>query len=295
MSELKVTATIPVGKVADWVRVTPTSVWVGSKGPFAVNEIDPNTNRIVTTVALPGNPCSGIAADAESLWVPLCAPTPKLAKIDLKTRALTVFDIGPGAKEGEIAVGAGSVWMITDAQGSLSRIDPVSGSVMDVVHLPPGSSNAVFSDGRIWVTRADGADLTVVDASTDKVLDQVPVGLHPRFVTAGAGAIWTVDQGDGALSRIDTAGRHAVGALPIQTPGAGGDVAYGDGRVWTTLRNTPLTAVDAARSVILCQWKGAGGDAVAVGHGAVWLTDLSAGTVLRIALTDFPKACSAAP
>jgi virginiamycin B lyase len=294
MSELKVTATISVGKVADWIRVTPTSVWVGSKGPFAVNEIDPLTNRVVTTVALPGDPCSGIAADAETLWVPLCATAPKLAKIDLKTRKLTIFDVGPKAGEGEIAVGGGGVWMITDAQGSLSRINPADGSVVAVVHVPAGSANAVYSDGRVWVTKADGAELTVVDAKTNKVLKHVPIGQHPRFVAAGAGAIWTVDQGDGAISRIDMAGSHRVGSVPIQTPGAGGDITYGDGRIWTTMRKTPLTAVDAASSAILCQWQGAGGDAVGVGHGSVWLTDLSAGTVLRFALSDFPKECRAA-
>jgi virginiamycin B lyase len=273
------------------------SVWVGSKSPFAVNEIDPKTNSVINTVALPADPCGGIAADAESLWVPLCAAAPaapKLAKVDLKTRKLTLLDVGPGAREGEIAVGAGSVWIITDAQGSLSRINAASGEVMAVVHVPAGSSNAVFSDGRVWVTRADGAELTVVDAKTNKILSHVAIGQHPRFLAAGAGAIWAVDQGDGALSRIAIAGSHPVSSVPIETPGLGGDIAYGDGRIWTTLGKTPLTAVDAARSVVLCQWKGAGGDAVGVGHGAVWLTDHSAGTVLRIALSDFPKECRAA-
>jgi hypothetical protein len=103
-----------------------------------------------------------------------------------------------------------------------------------------------------------------------------------------------LNQGDGSLSRIDVAGRRPVDTVQLQTPGPGGDIAYADGRVWTTMMKTPLTAVDAARSVILCQWKGAGGDAVGVGHGAVWLTDLSAGTVLRIALSDLPKECRAA-
>ena len=295
MSDLKVTATIQIGKTSDWVRVTPTSVWVGSKGPFAVNEIDPQTNRVVATVALPGDPCAGIAADAEDLWVPLCGATPKLAKVDLKQRTLSaVFDVGPAAKEQGIAVGAGSVWMITDAQGSLSRIDPVSGAVVGVAHLPPGSYNPVFSDGRVWVTRADGAELTVVDAKTLTVVDHVAIGPHPRFVTAGAGAVWTLNQADGSLSRIDMAGRRPVDTLQLQTPGPGGDIAYGDGRVWTTMRKTPLTAIDADRSVVLCQWQGAGGDAVGVGHGAIWLTDLTAGTVLRIALSDIPKACRAA-
>jgi virginiamycin B lyase len=294
MSDLKVTATIQIAKRTDWIRITPTSVWVGSKGPFAVNEIDPKTNKVVS-VPLPGDPCAGLASDADSLWVPLCGTSPKLAKVDLKTRTLSaVFDVGPGAKEGGIAVGAGSVWMMVDTQGSLARIDPATGSVVGTVQLPPGSYNPVFSEGRVWVSRADGAELTVVDAKTAKVVDHVAIGQHPRFLTAGAGAVWTFNQGDGSLSRIDVAGRRPVDTVQLQTPGPGGDIAYADGRVWTTMMKTPLTAVDAARSVILCQWKGAGGDAVGVGHGAVWLTDLSAGTVLRIALSDLPKECRAA-
>ena len=79
MSELKVAATIPIAKHSDWVKITPTAVWVASKGPFAVNEIDPATNQ-VTSVPLPGDPCAGLGLDADSLWVPLCGASPKLAK-----------------------------------------------------------------------------------------------------------------------------------------------------------------------------------------------------------------------
>jgi virginiamycin B lyase len=294
MSELKVTATIPIAKAADWVRITPTSVWIGSKGPFAVNEIDPKTNH-VTTVAMPGDPCAGLAADADNLWVPMCGAAPKLAKVDLKKKTVTaIYDIGPGAAEGGIAVGAGAVWLITDKQGTLARIDPATGAVVGKVQLPAGSYNPVFSEGRVWVSRADGAELTVVDAKTLAIVDHVSIGPHPRFLTAGAGAVWTLNQGDGSLSRIDVAGKRPVDTLQLRTPGAGGDIAYADGRVWTTMMKTPLTAIDAGRSVILCQWKGAGGDAIGVGHGSIWLTDLRAGTVMRIALSDVPKACSPA-
>ena len=294
MSELKISATIPIAKAADWVRITKTGVWVASKGPFAVNEIDPLTNH-VTRVSLPGDPCAGLASDETSLWAPLCGASPKLAKIDLKTRTLSaVFDVGPAAKEGGIAVGAGGVWMMIDARGSLARIDPRTGAVAAVIQVPPGSYNPVFSDGRVWVTRADGAELTIVDAKKVKVVGHASTGPHPRFLTAGGGAVWTLNQGDGSLSRIDQAGRRPVETVPLETPGGGGDITYADGLVWTTMLKTPLTAVDAARSVILCQWKGAGGDAIGVGHGAIWLTDLSAGTVLRINLSDIPKACQVA-
>lgn len=293
MSELKIAATIQIGKIADWVAVTSNGVWVGSKEPNSVKQVDPNTNQ-VTTVEVPGEPCAGLAADSESLWVPLCGPVPKLAKVDLKTRVLAhVFDVGPVAPEGGIAIGAGSIWLITDKHGSLARIDPSSGSILQTVHVAPGSFNPVFSEGRIWVTRAEGSEVTSVDATTGKVLEHIATGTgrHPRFVTAGGGAVWTVNQGDGTLSRIDVAGQRSVLTLQLHTPGVGGDITYAEGRIWTTLIKTPISVVDAARSVILCQWKGPGGDAIGVGYGTIWLTSYTGGTVSRIALSDLPEDC----
>jgi len=294
MSELKVTATIPIARQADWVKITSKGVWIGSKGPYAVSEIDPQNNR-VTRVELPGDPCAGLAADAKNLWVPLCGKTPKLARVDLEKRKLTgVFDVGPGAAEGGIAVGAASVWMIVDKKGSMARIDPANGSIVDIVHLKPGSYNPLFSEGRIWVTRASGAEVTIVDATTGATSGQVRVGRHPRFLTAGAGGVWTLNQAEGSLSRIDVGGRQPVTTLPLHLPGSGGDITYADGEVWITMMKTPLTVVDASRTRILCQWKGEGGDAVGVGHGSIWLTNLNGGTVTRIALSDVPKICRAA-
>jgi virginiamycin B lyase len=290
ISELKVAATIPIGAVADWVAVTSEGVWVGSKKPNAIKHVDPSTNQ-VTSVELPGDPCAGLAADSQSLWIPLCGRVPKLAKVNLKTHALVTFDVGPAAPEGGIAVGAGSIWLITDKHGALARIDPDSGAIVQTMHVPPGSYNPVFSDGRIWVTRASGSEVTSVDASTGQVLEHYTTGRHPRFVTAGGGAVWTVGQGDGSLSRIDLAGQRPVVVLQLHTPGVGGDITYADGRIWTTLMKTPLSVVDATSSAVLCQWKGAGGDAIGVGYGTIWLTNYSAGTVSRIALDDLPADC----
>jgi len=291
MSELTVAATIHIGKVADWVAVTSQGVWVGSKKPNSVAQIDPGTNR-VTTIAIPGEACAGLAADAQNLWVPLCGPAPKLAKIDLKTHVLVhVFDVGPAGPEGGIAIGAGRIWLVTDKEGSLVAIDPASGSILLTVHVPPGSYNPVFAAGRIWITRAEGSELTSVDATSGKVLQHFTTGVHPRFLTAGGGAIWTVGQGDGSLSRIDVEGQRPVLKLQLHTPGVGGDITYADGRIWTTLMKTPLSIVDAAKAVVLCQWKGAGGDAIGVGYGTIWLTSYAAGTISRIALSDLPEQC----
>ena len=295
MSELKIAATIPIGKTADWVAVTADRVWIGGTGPYAVNEIDPHTNR-TTQVQLPGEPCAGLAADADSLWVPVCGTKDtkaRLAKVDLKTRTLArVFDIGPAGPEGGIATGAGSVWMITDKHGSLARIDPASGSILLTVHVPAGSYNPHFADGHIWVTHVDGAEVTSVDANTGKVVAHRTTGQHPRFLTSGAGAVWTLNQRSGTISRIDLAGGKTL-TVPLHTPGTGGDIAYAEGRIWSTAMPSkiPLSIVDATRSVVLCQWKGVGGDSIGYGFGAIWLTNYHAGTVSRIELSDLPMQC----
>jgi virginiamycin B lyase len=298
MSDLKIAATIAIGKTADWVAVSSDGVWVGSTGPYAVSEIDPHTHR-ATRVELPGEPCAGLAVDTDSLWAPLCGTKgtkgtkPRLAKVDLKTRTLArVFDVGPAGPEGGIAVGAGSVWMITDKHGSLARIDPTSGSIIQTVHVPAGSYNPYFIDGHIWVTRVDGAEVSSVDANTGRVVAHRATGRHPRFLTAGAGAVWTLNQQNGTISRIDLAGGKTL-TVPLHTPGMGGDITYAEGRVWSTAMPSkiPLSIVDATKSIVLCQWKGNGGDSIGYGFGAIWLTDYHAGTVSRIELSDLPEEC----
>jgi virginiamycin B lyase len=292
IAQLKLSATIPIGKTADWVVVTSDAVWVGSTGPYAVNKIDPKRDQRVATVELPGEPCAGLAVGFSSLWVPLCGQTPKLAQVDLSTHALVhVFDVGPAAPEGGITTGAGSVWMVLDKAGSLARIDPISGRVRQIVHLPPDSYNPYYSDRRIWVTRAGGAELTSVDAATGRILGRISTGPGPRFLTAGAGAIWTLNQGDGSLSRVDRGAQHSTRTLALGTAGHGGDITYGAGRIWTTFPDVPLSIVDAAQPALLCQWRGPGGDSLGFGAGAIWLTNYSAGTLSRIALSDIPPDC----
>jgi virginiamycin B lyase len=293
ISELTPVATIHVGKTADWVAVTADAVWVGSTGPYAVHRIDPQTNRLIASVALPGEPCAGLATGFGSLWVPMCTAVPSLAKVDLAGNRLTaVFSVGPAAAEGGIATGAGDVWLIIDKVGTLARIDPATGSIRRTVKVPAGSYNPYFSDGQIWVTRADGAELTRVDAASGAVFDASPTGPNPRFLTGTAGAIWTLNQGDGSLTRVDTRTRQATTAVALGTPGHGGDISSGAGMVWTTMPKVPLSAIDAATKTLRCQWGGPGGDSLGIGHGAIWLTDYHAGTISRIALSDALAHCS---
>jgi streptogramin lyase len=294
---LKPTAVLALGKTADWVAISDDAVWVGSTGPNALHRIDPSTNREVASVALPGEPCAGLATGFGAVWVPLCgapgasgAPA-RLARVSMADHSVTLFASGPLAEEGGVATSADSVWLVSGAAGELHRIDPASGKVRQMVKAPAGSYNPLYSAGRIWLSRADGAEVTVIDAVSGQVLGSVATGPGPRFQAAGAGAVWSLNQGDGSLSRMD-AERLAVSAtVALRTPGRGGDIAFGSGMVWTTMSKTPLSMTDAASNTLRCQWTGPGGDSLGVGHGAIWLTDYHGGTVSRIELAAAIAAC----
>ena len=292
IAELTPLATIALGKTADWTAITTDAVWVGATGPNAVHRIDPATNAVVATVLLPGEPCAGLATGFGSLWVPLCGHPSALAKVDLTSNELrAVYAVAPAGAEGGVATSTDSVWLLTDKYGSLARIDPDSGAIRQVVHVAAGSYNPLVSEGRLWVTRADRRGLTVVDATTGSIVGLASTGPKPRFLAAGAESIWTLNQGDGTVTRVDRHRLRATQTIPLGTPGHGGDITFGGGILWTTMIGVPLSAIDAATGTVLCQWTGPGGDSLGVGHGAIWLTDYKGGTVTRFDLEATLKRC----
>jgi YVTN family beta-propeller protein len=47
------------------------------------------------------------------------------------------------------------------------------------------------------------------------------VGPKPRFLTAGGGSIWTLNQGDGTVSRVDEKNRKVIATIQVSIPGSG--------------------------------------------------------------------------
>ncbi len=282
-ASIKPSATIKIGGTADWVLITDNAVWVASTKANAVQRIDPATNKIVATVRVSGEACSGLASGFGSIWVPLCGKDPALVRIDAAKNTISAtLPIAPAGPEGGIAASDDSVWIVTDKNGSLNRIDPSTNSVRQKVSIPPGSYNPIFSNGVVWITGVESSVLTAVDAATGKLLESVPVGPKPRFLTAGGGSVWTLNQGDGSVSRVDEKSRKVIATIQVGVPGAGGDMGYGAQSVWPTVFGVPLTRIDATTNRILKQWVGKGGDSLRFGFDSIWLTDYKKGLLCRI-------------
>jgi virginiamycin B lyase len=133
------------------------------------------------------------------------------------------------------------------------------------------------------VTSSEHSVVARIDPIANQVIAQIPVGRNPRFATAGAHALWTLNQGDGTISRVNTSTAKVVATIPAGLPGPGGEIAFGFGSVWVTVVGIPVTRIDSAGNKVIRQWHGAGGDSIRAGLGSVWLTSLKAGVVWRVA------------
>lgn len=283
MLELKPTATIELGGKPDWTVITDDAVWVSNSELRAIQRIDPETNHVVAQVDLPGEPCSGLTYGFGSVWSPICDGQKGLARIDAGTNRVTaILPVVPADDEGSIATSEDSVWLVTNKDGLLLRIDPKTNSVRQEIHLPPGSYNPVYSEETIWVTNIERGTLIAVDANTGEVRKEESVGEQPRFLTAGEGSIWVLLQSDGSVTRVEAKTVYAWANIPAGIPGHGGEICYGNGAVWTTVIDIPLTKIDAKSNRVVKQWVGVGGDSVRYGHGSLWLTDLKHGKMWRL-------------
>lgn len=281
ISDLVPQATIRVAGDPDWMALTDDAVWVAVSSMNRVVRLEAANSQAgaVVTVA---EPCSGLVADFGSLWIPSCKDH-TVVRVREKTGApQAVIDAGPADSEGGICSGAGSVWIVGSKEGDLLRIDPTNNRVVAHIHLPPGSFNPVFANGSIWVSSNTGGTLVRVNPRTNTVMSETPVGPSPRFLTVGADSIWVLNQGDGTIARVnaETGKRTAVIAAGI--PGFGGEITFGDGAVWATVFDFPITRIDARSNEVTGQWAGPGGDSIRVGHGSIWLTNLKGAKVWRL-------------
>ena len=281
-----------VGGTPDWLVVTPSAVWVANDALEAVQRISPTGKKVEAAVSVPGEPCSGLTYAFGSLWVPICGAHPGLARIDPERNTVARFlPIPPALSEGGITASSDSVWLVT-REGVLARIDPDRNRIRQTIAIAPGSFNPLYSDGVVWITGGTTNTVIAVDARSGEVIASIATGSKPRFLAAGGGVLWTLDQGDGSIGKIDMKRKRLIGLIPAHIPGGGGDISYGAGAVWASIIGVPLTRLSVTCNE-LTQWLGRGGDAVRFGDGAVWLTDYHNGRIFRISQNVAGDACNA--
>jgi YVTN family beta-propeller protein len=281
IAKLKPDAVYQVPGAPDWMAVDK-EVWVSNEPKNSVSRLDPKSSMVMATITVGKEPCSGLAAGFGSLWVPNCGDS-TVTRLNLEDgKAQATFPMTIGNSEGGVTTGAGSFWILTDSKGTLARVDPATNKSVAEIYVAPGSYAAAFGDNAVWVTSTEKNVLTRVNAQTNIVEQTIAVGPKPRFLTVGEGSVWTLNQGDGSISRVDMKTNKVVATIDAGVPGGGGEISAGEGSIWVTTFEYPITRIDPSTNKVAQQFFGDGGDSIRAGLGWIWLTNIRAGTVWRI-------------
>lgn len=265
----------------DWLAIDEHA-WVSSAPSNLVARMDPKSDKVAALIAVGKEPGNGLAIGFGSVWVPNCGDS-TLTRIDVKTGVVTTtFPMTFASSEGGIAVGAGSVWVLTDDRSTLARLDPTNNTIVAEIRVPKGSYAVAFGENGVFVTSSKENVLTRIDPKNHRIVETTKVGPSPRFLAVGEGAVWTLNQGDGSISKVDLKSNKVVATINAGIPGEGGEIAVGEGSVWATSFEYPITRIDPLQNKVVQQFFGPGGDAIRVGQGSVWLSNLREGNVWRM-------------
>jgi virginiamycin B lyase len=264
--------------------VTPEGVWVSNRTAGTVTRIDPKTNAPERPVPIGKEPCHSLVQAFKSLWTALCS-SGSLARLDLPSATPAVKDSAPARTEknplneiktgirgaGPLVSATGSIWMITDAAGSLVRIDPDTNAVVAEVTVPGGSTNIAVSGDALWIASTAKAQVSRVNGYSNVVEETVKVGPAPIGVAAGEGSIWTLNGGDGSVSRIDPKTNKVTETIKVGAIGTTGTILAGEGSVWVSVPGFPLSRIDPRTNRLAQQFTGPGGGVLAIGLKSLWL------------------------
>lgn len=197
------------------------------------------------------------------------------------TAAAGTTKIATGRSPGGITYDGRALWVTSNRDGIVSRIDPSTGARTDV---PTGGNPAdvVFDGTHVWVANIASGTLTRIDPTTratTNVAVATPAGL---FVAAGA--VWVTQpparDGDTPLQRVDPVTLAVTSIAAGRAPAA---VAFDGANLWVTDPGAGSMWRIDPKSGERAELKVGGAPRAVVFDGAdLWITDSSRAAVSKV-------------
>ncbi|MBS1885367.1 MAG: protein kinase, partial [Actinobacteria bacterium] len=183
-----------------------------------------------------------------------------------------------------IAAGSEKIWVLSEPEGTLTRIDAATDEVTGApIDLGKGVAAVAVGGGSVWVTDARTGELLRVDDESGRVTQRIPLGGHPGPLAYGGGRVWVADIEGAGISAVNANGGRVVRRhLPPHT--APLRLATGAGALWVssahagTVRRIDLGSFALGRPIPAGR-RPAG---ITVADGLVWVADARSDTVTRV-------------
>lgn len=173
--------------------------------------------------------------------LPKIAPLPALAHDGVEVVSERAVDRQPGSP----AVGFGSVWVPSSADGIVDRVDAKTGKLL--ARIRSGTSrttaqNEYFDSvaagaGAVWHASDVGGTISKISPRTNKVVKRALVPGRPGAVAAASTGVYVSLFNQSTVLRLSPATLKVAKRADVGGPALG--VAYGAGSVWVVTSNGP--------------------------------------------------------
>lgn len=306
-SAASVTATIPLPTGAGQITAAFGSIWSANVLAGSVSRVNPSTNRVTATIHTGGQP-GYLRVAAGAIWVTESGTTSggdghTVIRIDPVTNRVTER-VRVGALPEGMAVAGGRLWVANHHSGTLSAINPTSGSVVRTVALvrvplahPPrllfrSTGQAVAgTPTALWVGVPVFNGVVHLNPVTGRILSITPVALSNGAcggLAANASSVFVSAGGCGAsVVHIDAHTGRVTRTVALPVPPGGGvsdPLLTGDGGAWVVAGHTlaHLNAAGASVSRTELPIPVTAPYGLLSAAGSLWLTSFNNSNLYRI-------------
>jgi YVTN family beta-propeller protein len=190
--------------------------------------------------------------------------------------------LGTAATVGLLAAGRDATHSTAIAANAVGFIEASGQRVSEQVSVDQAPTSVAVGDGAVWTANSSAGTVSRIDPRAHAVRQTIAVGASPSGIAVGGGGVWVANHDDNTVSWISPQSNSVVRTIPV---GAGPTaVAYGYGSVWVTnADDRTVTRIDGDTGDARKTIRTkALGRGIALGGGSVWVTDEATRSVVGI-------------
>lgn len=251
-------------------------VWVTSFDGNELSEIDPQTNEVVESYAMPDGPC-GMVVDHGILWVE--SPNANaVVRFDPERRKVVDRLHVDGGLFGLTSAPSG-LWGLSGRDDVIVHLDPRSGRIVGRVPVDGPLAGLAVQGDAIW-TISGREELVRIDPRSHTIAERFVVeSFEPEGLAIDGGTLWVSSSFEGNVLRVDAGTGKVRDRIAVDGSLFGG-IVIGDS-YWVSDNNGTIYRIDAGSGEVVDQVEQVGfGPIPAAGN--LWTVDFLTDTVYRL-------------
>jgi streptogramin lyase len=211
-------------------------------------------------------------------------------------------EIVVGNSPAQIAAAAGSVWVANAGDGTVSRIDAASGTVVATTTISSadgsrGSPQEIVAyNDQIWVANTAEGTLVRIDPATNQVVKTIALlnsdgsgTFNPSALFMDATGLWVADDqvvasSSGRLLRMNPVTGAVLASVAVTRPSS---ITSADGAIWVlsvkSYESAAIVRVDPISNRVISEIAIAGSPSqVTTETGIIWVSDKHTGSITRV-------------